>query len=163
MPNITELISRLMNTTPTVVQLSYTLGAIGYDEARPDRAVAIGWDTGDLYWFNPWTMSSIQNQTINGSRTIALQNSSIFTTIDNLTTVIILNEQTLASVANVNYSSFSRVRKFLFMNDSRTIMVTTKDNRSVIVLDVISPSQFNVRVSIFAALLPSDKILSLSL
>ena len=34
MPNVTELVNRLMNTIPTVVQLSYTLGAIGYDEAR---------------------------------------------------------------------------------------------------------------------------------
>ena len=53
-----------MNTTPTVVSLSYELGAIGYEEARPDRAVVIGSGTGDLYWFNPWNMSFIKNQTI---------------------------------------------------------------------------------------------------
>ena len=108
-------------------------------------------------------MSSIQNQTINGSRAIALENGSIFTTIDNSTTVIVLNEQTLNVVANITYSSFSKVRKFLFMNDSRTVMVTTKDNKSVIVLDVISPNQLTVRVSILAAPLQSNKILSLSL
>ena len=152
MPNITEIVSRLMNTTPTVVQLSYTLGAIGYDDSKPDRAVAIGWDTGDLYWFNPWNMSSIKNQTINGSRAIGLQNNSIFTTDDNSKTVLVLDEQTLAVVANINYSSFSKARKFLFMNNSQTIMAVTKDSNSVTVLDMISPSQVNVRVSIIAYL-----------
>ena len=89
MPNITELVDRLKNTTPTVVQLSYTVGAIGYDEARPDRAVAVGWDSGDLYWFNPWNMNSIKNQTINGHRAVALHNDSIFTTIDSSYKVIV--------------------------------------------------------------------------
>ena len=148
MPNITELISRLMNTTPTVVALSFTLAAIGYDEARPDRAVVIGWDTGDLYWFNPWNMSFIKNQTINGRQAIALQNNSIFSADNTSKSVIVLNEQTLAGVANITYPSLSKVRKILFMNDSRTIMVTTKDNKSVTFLDMISPSQFNIRVSI---------------
>ena len=157
MPNITELVSRLMNTTPTVVQLSYTLAAIGYDEARPDRAVAIGWDTGDLYWFNPWNMSFIKNQTINGHRSIALHNNSLFSTRDTSRTVIVLNEETLSAVFNITYSSFGRARKFLFMNNSQTIMVTTKDNKSVTVLDVISPNQFTVRVSIIATPLRSNR------
>ena len=163
MPNVTEIVSRLMNTTPTVVQLSYTLAAIGYDEARPDRAVAIGWDSGDLYWFNPWNMSFIKNQTINGSRAIALQNNSIFSANDTSKTVIVLNEQTLASVTNITYPSFSKVRKFLFMNNSRTIMVTTKQNKSVTVLDVLSPNQLTVRVSIIATPLQANRLFSLML
>ena len=149
MPNITEIVNLLKNTTPTVVQLSYTLGAIGYDEARPARAVAIGWDTGDLYWFNPWNMSSIKNQTINERSAIALQNSSIFTAIDFNKTVIVLNEQTLGGVTNITHPSFNRVRKFLFMNNSQTIMVTTQDNKSVTILDVISPTQITVRVRLY--------------
>ena len=152
MPNVTEIVSRLMNTTPTVVQLSFTLASIGYDEARPDRAVAIGWSTENLYWFNPWNMSSIKNQTINGHATIALHNNSIFSANDNSTTVIVLNEQTLASVTNITYPSLSKVRKFLFMNNSRTIMATTKQNTSVTVLDMVFPNQLTVRVSIIAHL-----------
>ena len=161
MPNITELVNRLKNTTPTVVQLSYTLGAIGYDETRPDRAVVIGWDSGDLYWFNPWNMSYIQHQTINGHRSIALHNNSIFTANDTSKTVIVLDEQTLTDVVNITYPSFSRVRKFLFMNDSRTIMVTTKDNRSVTVLDVLSPNQLTVRVRIIATPLQANRMFQL--
>ena len=150
MPNITQLVNRLKNTTPTVVQLSYALGAIGYDEARPDRAVAIGSGTGDLYWFNPWNMSFIKNQTINGHRAIALQNNSIFTGIDGTPTVTVLNQETLAGVTNITHPSFNRVRKFLFMNNSQTIMITTQDNKSVTVLEAISATQFTVRVSILA-------------
>ena len=163
MPNITELVNLLKNTTPTVVHLSYTLGAIGYDEARPDRAVAIGWDTGNLYWFNPWNMRSIKNQTINGHCAIALQNNSIFTTIDYSNTVIVLNEQTLNGEANITYPSFTRVRKFLFMNNSQTIMVTTQDKKSVTILDVISPNQFAVRVSIIATSLQPSRMFVLIL
>ena len=150
MPNITELVNRLMNTTPTVVQLSFEPAAMGYDEARPDRAVAIGRDSGDLYWFNPWNMSSIKNQTINGHRSIALHNNSIFTANDTSKTVIVLNEQTLSAVFNITYSSFGRARKFLFMNNSQTIMITTQDNKSVTVLEAISATQFTVRVGILA-------------
>ena len=153
MPNITQLVNRLKNTTPTVVQLSYTLGAIGYDEARPDRAVVIGWDTGDLYWFNPWNMSFIQSQTINGHRTIALQNNSIFTAIDYNATATVFADPTLKSVANISYPSLLRVRKFLFMNNSQTIIATTQDDQSVTFIDVVSPTQFTVRVSCINALI----------
>ena len=150
MPNITELVHRLMNTTPTVVQLSYEPAAMVYDEARADRAVAIGRDPGNLYWFNPWNMSFIKNQTINGRFAIALHNNSLFTGIDGTPTVTILNEETLASVANISYSSFSTVRKFLFMNKSQTVMVTTQDKNFVTVLEVISPTQYTVQVSMLA-------------
>ena len=153
MPNITELVNRLKHTTPTVVQLSYTLGAIGYDDTRPDRAVVIGWDTGDLYWFNPWNMSTVKNQTINGHRSIALQNNSIFTAIDYNATVTVFVDPTLASVANITYPSLQRVRKFLFMNNSRTIIATTQDDQSVTFIDVVSPTQFTVRVSCMNALI----------
>ena len=163
MPNITELISRLQNTTPTVVSFSYALGAIGYDEARPDRAVAIGSGTGDLYWFNPWNMSFIQSQTINGRITIALYNGSMFTGIDNTPRVNVFNDQSLACVNNKTYPSFNRVRKFLFMNNSQTAMVTTQDNKSVTVLDMTSPTQFTIRVSRMDTLFEMDEILSLSL
>ena len=161
MPNITELISRLQNVTPTVVQLNYTLGAIGYDEARPDRAVIIGRDSGDLYWFNPWNMTFIKNQTINGHRSIALHKNSIFTTIDGSETVTVWADPTLASIANITYPSFNRTRKFLFMNDSQTIMLTTQDNKSVTILDVVSPTQFTVRVSRIDTLFSEDRLFSL--
>ena len=163
MPNITEIISRLMNTTPTVVSLSYELGAIGYEEARPDRAVVIGSGTGDLYWFNPWNMSFIKNQTINSGLTIALYNGSIFTGIDNTPRVYVFNDQSLACVNNKTYPSFNRVRKFLFMNNSQTVMVTTQDNASVTVLDMTSPTQFTVRVRRMDALFEMGEILSPSL
>ena len=147
MPNIIELIDRLKNGMVSSVQLSFTLGAIGYGKARPDQAVAIGWNTGHLYWFNTKDMSYIQYQTINGHATIALHNNSIFTGIDGTSTVTVLNEQTLAGVASISYPSFKRVRKFLFMNNSQTIMVTTQDNNSVTILEMISQTQFTVRVS----------------
>ena len=156
MPNITELVDRLKNATPITVSLSFAPSAFGYDETRPHRAVAIGRSSGDLYWFNPWNMSFIQNQTIHGERAIELRNNSIFTTIDSSKTVIVLNEQTLASVTNITNPSFNKVRMFLFMNNSQTIMATTQDNMSVTILDVISPTQFTVRVRILKRLSPTD-------
>ena len=152
MPNITELVNRLKNTTPTVVPLSKELITLGYDEVRPDRAVAIGWNTGDLYWFNPINMSHIKNQTINGHRTIALQNNSIFTAIDYTAKVTVFADPTLSSVANASYRSLQRVRKLIFLNNSRTIVATTQDNKSVTLLDVSSPTQYTVQVRVIERL-----------
>ena len=146
MPNITELINRLKNTTPVVVPLSFAPGAFGYDETEPSEAVVMGLNSGDLYWFNPIDMTSLRNQTSDFREKIALHNHSIFTGNDGDPTIHVLDESNLAPVANITYPSLNQTRKFIFLNNGQTIAVTTQCNHSVTFINVQSSTQYTVQV-----------------
>ena len=152
-PNITEIVNRLKNATPKVISLSFQVGGLGYDETKPNEAVVIGVESGYLHWFNPINMTSLRNQTIATSLTIALHNNNIFTGRDTDPTIHILDERNLAPVTNITYPSLNQVRKFIFLNNGRTIVVPTQSNFSVTILDVQSPTLHTIQVSIASTVL----------
>ena len=152
MSNIVELIDRLNSATPVVVSLSFSPTTFGYDEANLSEAVVIGAYSGDLYWFNPIDMIFLRNQTISFRETIALHNHSIFTGKGGDPTVHILDQQTLAPLANITYPSLNQVHKFIFLNNGQTIVVPTQSNLSVTFINVQSPTQYTVQVRVSAVL-----------
>ena len=151
--NITELINRLKSAAPTEVPLSFEAAAFGYDEANPNEAVVIGVNSGNLYWFNPIDMTFLRSQTIDSSLTIALHNHSILTGTDGTSVIYVLDDQTLASRASITYPSLDQVRKFIFLNNSQTIVVPTQSKKSVTFIDAQSPTQYTVQVGIASTLL----------
>ena len=153
MPNITELINRLKNATPIEIPLSFEPAAFGYDEADPNEAVVIGVNSGELSWFNPIDMTSLRSQTISASLAIALHNHSIFTAITGSPIVFILDQQTLTLSANITYPSLNQVRKFLFLNNGQTIVIPTQSAFSITFVDVQSPTQYTVQVTMVSTFL----------
>ncbi len=148
MPNITELINRLQNAVPITMNLTFQPSGFGYDEAIPTEAVVIGYNPGILYWFNPLTTMFIRNESINTSLTITSYNNQTFTAIDGVPTIYIRDKQTNNYLASVTYQILSKIRKLIFINDGQTAVAPTQSNNSVTFLNVNSPINYTLQVTI---------------
>ena len=69
MPDITELINRLKNATPTMVNLTFEPAALAYDEMNPNEVAMIGRHSVWIYWFNAFTLTLLRNISIINSST----------------------------------------------------------------------------------------------
>jgi hypothetical protein len=147
MPNITELINRLKATTPTVVNLAFQPSAFGYDENQASEAVVIGWNPGSLYWFNPLNMIHLRNSSIDSGLTIGLFNNLTLTATNSVPNIRVRDSQTNSLLATISHSSFTQVRKFVFINDGRTMIVPTQNNFSLTFVDVYLPSNYSIQVN----------------
>lgn len=147
MPNITELLMRLTNTTPIVMNLSFQPAALGYDEANPSEAAVTGWSQPILYFFNPITMTYLRNFTINGSPSLTLYNNQTFTAAENTAIIYIRDSQTNALLATIDYASLSQVRKIVFLNNRTTAVISTQKNNSLTCFDVNSPTNYTFQVN----------------
>ncbi len=146
MPNITELLIRLQNATPTVMNLTFQPGAMGYDEANPDEAAVAGYGASILYWFNPATMTFLRNSTIDISYSLAVYNNQTFTAFSNIPSIYIRDSQTNNRLANITYSSLGQVRKIIFINNGQTAVVPTQNNFTLTFFNVNSPTNYTIQV-----------------
>ena len=147
MPNITELINRLKTTTPTLINLAFQPSAFGYDENQPSEAVVIGVGPGACYWFNPQNMMFLRSGSFDYGLTIGLHNNLTFTASDGVATVRVSDSQTSSLLVNISHSSLIEVRKFVFVNDGRTMIVPTQSNFSVTFIDVQSSTNYSIQVN----------------
>lgn len=146
MPNITDLLIRLQSAIPTVMNLTFQPGPLGYDETRPSEAAVAGWGVPILYWFNPLTMIFIQNVTIGITYSLAIYNNQTFTSTNGIPAILIRDSQTNNYLANVTYSTLAQVRKIVFLNNGQTAIVSTQNNMSLTVFNVSSPRSFTFQV-----------------
>lgn len=146
MPNITDLLTRLQNAVPIVMNLTFQPGALGYDEARPYEAAVAGWGVPILYWFNPFTMTFIQNFLIGISYSLAIYNNQTFTSVMGVPAIQIRDSQTNNYLKNVTYPTLNSTRKLIFLNDSKTAIVSTQNNMSLTAFNVNSPLNYTLQV-----------------
>jgi hypothetical protein len=147
MPNITELLIRLQNATPTVMNLTFQGGAIGYDPANPNEAAVAGFDQPYLYWFNPVTMTFLRNYSIGDSLTLTVYNNQTFTATDGNPSIFIRDSQTNNYLANITYPTLGEIRKVIFLNNGQTAVVSTQNNLSLTFFNVNSPTNYTMQVS----------------
>ena len=81
MPNITEVLARLQSSVPTMVNLTFNPGAIGYDVDSPNEAVTISVSTPVLYWFNPHNLQFIRNSSTWTRLSVVLYRGLLFTSV----------------------------------------------------------------------------------
>ena len=146
MPNITELLMRLKNSTPIVMNLPFKPAALGYDEENPSEAAVTGWGSPILYFFNPITMTHLRNFTIIGSSSLTLYNNQTFTAADSTAIVYIRDSQTNTILGTINYTSLGQIRKIVFLNNGTTAVISTQNNNSFTCFDVNSPTNYTFQV-----------------
>jgi len=149
MPNITDLLTRLKNATPIIMNLTFPPAAFGYDEANPNEVAVSGWNLPILYWFNPNTIMFIRNSSINASLGLAVYNNQTFTDTDNSPLVSIRDSQTNSYLENITYSSLGKVRKLIFINNGQTGIFSTQNNYSLTMFNVNSPINYTLQVNHF--------------
>jgi hypothetical protein len=147
MPNITELLDRLENTIPTILNLTFSPAAFGYDQSKPNETAVIGSSNGSLYWFNPMNMTFIRSSSINTSLTIALQDNLLYTGYDMVPMIDIYDSQTNSLLSTINYSSLNKIRKIIFMNNSQSMIVSTQTNNSLTVFNIQSSTNYTIQVN----------------
>jgi hypothetical protein len=146
MPNITEVMIRLKNTLPTMINLTFQPSALGYDESKPNELAVIGYSTGYLYWFNPINMTFIRNSSLNASLTIALQNNSMYTAHNGVPIIYVRDSETNNLLTYINYSSLTQIRKIIFMNNSQSMIISTQNSQSLTVFDIYSSTNYTIQV-----------------
>ncbi|CAF1302279.1 unnamed protein product [Adineta steineri] len=156
--NITELMDRLKTVTPTTINLTFKPAAFGYDSSIPSEAAVIGYDPGNLYWFNPLTTAFIRNSSIDTILTLALYENQTFTANNGISVINIRDKQTNNYINNVSYPSLGSVRKIIFINDGQTMIVSTQNNLSLTVFDINSPMNYTYREQIPVPLLNAHGI-----
>jgi hypothetical protein len=137
---------RLQNATPTIMNLTFQPGAMGYDQANPDEAAVAGYGASILYWFNPATMTFLRNSTIDISYSLAVYNNQTFTAFSNIPSIYIRDSQTNNRLANITYSSLGQVRKIIFINNGQTAVVPTQNNFTLTFFNVNSPTNYTIQV-----------------
>ena len=145
--NITDVLSRLQSVTPKKINLTFTPYAFGYDVNQPNVAVVIGSTVGHLYWFNPFNLAFIRNDSIWTSTTVALYNSSLFTSLNGIAMVYVLNSQTMTQITNITYPNLSGTRKYIFLNDGKTMIANAQTNWSLTVFNATSPTNYIFQVN----------------
>jgi hypothetical protein len=146
-PNFTEILIRLQTVIPETINLTFSPGAFGYEENQPDEAMVIGMGTGDLYWFDPFNLTFIRSGSVWTALSIVLYNGSLFTSIGSIPTIYVLDSQTMTSITNITYPNLSETRKYMFLNDGKTMIATTQNNMSLSVFNVTSPTDYNFQVN----------------
>jgi hypothetical protein len=145
MSNITDLLMRLINATQRILNLPFQPASFGYDELNSMEAVVSDWLGNSLYWFNPSNLTYLRNNSVVTNYTITLYKNQTFTSLTTKS-IQIRDTETLNLTASVNHSSLSKVRKIIFLNDGKTMVVPTQDNKSVTLFNVHSPVNYSLQV-----------------
>lgn len=146
MPNITELLIRLRNNTPTTINLGFQPGAFGYDKAKPFEAAVAGFGAPILYWFNPITTTSLRNFTIPNSYSLTVYKNQTLTAVPGIPLINIRDSQTNNYLGNISYRSLDQVRKLAFINHDQTLIVPTQNYFSLTVFNINTANHFAVQV-----------------
>ncbi|UJR38400.1 hypothetical protein I4U23_031069 [Adineta vaga] len=142
MPNITELLSRLKNTIAITIDLTFQPGGLNYDPNIPSEVAVVGWGSSPLFWFDPQNMTTIRSVTNNVMLTITSYNNHTFTAVNGIPTIHIRDRQTNTYLGNISYPTLTQIRKIIFINDRKTMIVSTQDNRSLTLFNVHSLTNY---------------------
>ncbi|CAF1397138.1 unnamed protein product [Adineta ricciae] len=146
MPNVTELLLRLQNASPIALNLSFAPSGLGYDPNYPSEAAVVGWWSSPAsLWFNPITMTAIENNSLSTSLTVTLYNNEMFTAVDGTPRIHLRNKLTNVYIGNLTYSTLNQVRKIIFINDGQTMIVPTQQNKSVTIFNFYSSSNYSIQ------------------
>ena len=147
MPNITDLLNRLMMTITTPLSLTFQPAAFGYDEQNPTDAIVSGWSSDTIAWFNPLTMILSRSTSLPNGLTVTLYNNQLLTSTSSSRSIFVSDESTLTLLVNVSYSSLNQVRKIIFLNNGQTMAIPTQDNSTVTLFNINSPSNYTLQVN----------------
>lgn len=146
MPNITELLNLLQNSVRFEMNLTFQPGAFGYDETNPSEIAVSGFNVGVLYWFDAVTMTQLRNFSINPSLFLTVYNNQTFVSTNGIPWIHIRDRLTNNYLANFTGSTLVSIRKFLFLDNGRTVVVSTQNNVSISFFDVNSPTSYTFQV-----------------
>jgi hypothetical protein len=138
---------RLQSATPTVMNLTFQAGPMGYDLANPSEAAVAGFGSAFICWFNPVTMTFLRNFSIDSSYTLAVYNNQTFTATNAISSIFIRDSQSNNRLGNITYSSLASVRKIIFINNGQTAVVSTQNNQSLTLFNVNSPTNYTIQVN----------------
>ena len=147
MPNITELLIRLQNNPSTTINLAFQPGSFGYDNANPSEAAVVGFGAPFLYWFNPMTATFLRNFSIPGSYSLTVYKNQTFTAVAGTPLINIRNSQTNDYLGNISYTSLDQVRKLAFINNDRTLVVSTQSHFSLTIFNINSATNYTFQVN----------------
>jgi hypothetical protein len=148
MPNITEVLARLKASIPIIVNLTFTPGAIGYDESTPDQAVTLGNSVATLYWFNPHNLQFIRSSSTWTKLSVVLYQGLLFTSLGGTSAINILTSENATQLANITHPSLSNTRKLIFLNDGQTMITTAQNAMSLSLFERNSPINYTFQVSV---------------
>lgn len=104
MPNITQVIDRLENVTPLVLNLSFEPSAMSYDDNNPDEMAFIGRHGGWVYWIDPTTLTPIRNTSmVNASLSLTVRNDRIYTAMDGVVGLNVHHRLNGTFIASINH------------------------------------------------------------
>ena len=146
-PNITELLLRLQNLTPNIIHLIFQPSAFGYDENVLNEAAVIGMTQSIIYWFNPITFTFLRNASVWTTVSLALYNNAVFTAIDNTPTIYVLDNTAKNQIINITDVSLLKTRKYIFLNNGQTMIVTAQSSNALAVFNVNAPTNYTLQVS----------------
>jgi hypothetical protein len=163
MPNMTELLNRLKNATPVVGNLPFEPSIMGYDEMKPNETAIIGRRGGFIYWFDPLTLNLIKNfSVVNTSLTFALRGDYTYTAMDGIPAINVFNRLTNTLVYSINHASLGILRKYIFINNGRNMVVTSQNTQSLAFFDVHSPTNVTFQVFTSSSTLFTDQFFHLA-
>ena len=146
-PNITELLIRLQNVTPNVINLPFQPSAFGYDDNAPHEAAVIGYSQGTIYWFNPINFTLLRNASVWTSLSLALYRDSVFTSKDGTPAINVLDKQANQQIINITHASLSQTRKYIFLNNGQTMIATGQSYNALVVFNNNGGTNYTFQVS----------------
>lgn len=147
MPNIETLLERLRNATPITVHLNFSPSAINYDPRDDSEIAIIGRYGGWVYWFNSSNLQIERNNSIvNTSLAFAVKNDFIYTAMDDIPTISVYHRHTNNLVFAVNHPSLRKIRKIIFTDDGKNMLVSAQHNQSIAIFDIHSAANYTFQV-----------------